>query len=69
MTASFAIRRRDTGRFFIGFGPAPAFETMYGREDQAKQFASRSDAETQAILLRRFADPVQIRPVVFGGDK
>lgn len=59
----YVIRHKhQSDKFFGGFETGPEFNVVWVDLDSAKQF-SRDNANTQAILLRRFKNPVQIKPV------
>lgn len=49
----FGIKHKTTGKWFIGFGPAPGYEVLWGEEVQARHHESEASAEAQIYLLER----------------
>jgi len=49
-TQTFGIKHKVTGLYFVGFGPAPAYEVLWGAADKAWR-DTKVAAEGQAALF------------------
>lgn len=59
---TYAIKHSVTGLFFAGFGPAPEFMTKW-QPSKPVVWSDETHAKAQAVLLRRFDNAVQLKPV------
>jgi hypothetical protein len=60
----WAIKHRESGMFFGGFHSGPEFSAIWLSADKAKSWDQREIAVSQALLLRRFNNAVQLTPVL-----
>lgn len=63
--AQHAVKHKQTGLFFAGFGPAPAYEVLWGSQDVAKRMPLQH-ARCQASLFRCIDARSQLKPVFVG---
>lgn len=59
----YVIKHKTEDRFFGGFEQGPEFNVMWVSLENATMYPDKTHASTQAILLRRFKNPVQLKPV------
>jgi hypothetical protein len=60
----WAIKHRESGLFFGGFHSGPEFSAIWLPAEEAKSWDQREIAVSQAMLLRRFNNAVQLTPVL-----
>lgn len=63
MTQGYSIKHKASGQFFSGFTAAPEFAVVWSDREGARWWMHSDQAESQAILLRRYGHNVQIKPV------
>lgn len=50
---AYGIQHKETKEWFIGFGPSPKYEPIFGGKEQARTWPDRESSWAQKLLLER----------------
>lgn len=60
---NYVIKHKTEDRFFGGFEQGPEFNVNWVSLEKSMLYPNKTQASSQAMLLRRFKNPVQLKPV------